>query len=44
MTDRVRPIIPPRNYEGKADRSTREQQLKKQGLDRAFIEKWNRHD
>ena len=38
----IRPLVPPRNYEGKKDRDTREQQLKKQGCDRAFIEKWSR--
>jgi hypothetical protein len=41
---RVRPLVPPRNYEGKADGAMREQQMKKQGCDRAFIEKWNRND
>lgn len=45
MTDRrVIPLVPPRDYEGKKDRDTREQKLKKQGLNQNFIDKWNKND
>jgi hypothetical protein len=40
--DPVRPLVAPRNYEGKTDRESRADKLKKQGCDRAFIEKWSK--
>ena len=44
MSDRVRPLVPPRNYEGKKDRGTSLDRLKKQGCDSELVRRMNRND